>query len=313
MRTSEQYFWGWRIGVPLTGAMEAYDCTGDQELYDYVADWFEWQYEIDEVNWGHVNDGAPGVTLLRLYADTRDEQFLNTATALGDYFVDEYPQADGALLHAPDQLWVDTTFMAAPFLVDLGNVTGDERYSDLGVAQILQHDRRLSDEAGSGLWRHGWDVDMGQGPVHWGRGNGWGAAATADVLTRLPSGDPRREEVAEVLTRHVEAIVDTQSDEGAWHTIVDDPSTYLENSGTTMMARACLVAHQEGLVGDEALEAHDRALEYLESQIEDDGELTGVSGPTGLNWDVEYYKTIMTEEPQIYAQGTLLMLLSAPR
>ena len=42
---------------------------------------------------------------------------------------------------------------------------------------------------------------------HWGRGNGWGSAATAEVLIRLPQDHPQRQEVAVILGRYVEAIV----------------------------------------------------------------------------------------------------------
>jgi unsaturated rhamnogalacturonyl hydrolase len=264
----------------------------------------------------HVNGIAPGPALLAVHAEDGDPEYLELAVELGDLLVDEYPKIDRAFEHAPGQLWVDTTFMSAPFLVELGHVSGDDTYTDLGVDQVLVHGDRLQRD--DGLWHHGWvkaAADAGQDPLNgvmWARGNGWAAASTVEVLERLPDDDPRVPELEARLRSQLETVLQHQSEDGGWTTIVDDPATYLESSGSALLARALLVADRRRVleVDDAAI---DHALAWLETQSDADGRLRGVSGPTVLSSDPAYYADRPTADAEPYAQGAYLLLLSEPK
>jgi rhamnogalacturonyl hydrolase YesR len=60
-------------------------------------------------------------------------------------------------------------------------------------------------------------------------GNGWVAAAMAEVLRSLPPGHPRFDMIDESYRRMMEALLRYQSDNGMWRQVVDchrtnDPS-----------------------------------------------------------------------------------------
>lgn len=200
-------------------------------------------------------------------------------------------------------------------MVELGQLTGDDEYTDLGVDQVLVHGDRLQRE--DGLWHHGWvkaAADEGEDPLNgvmWARGNGWAAASTVEVLERLPSDDPRIPELEARLKAQLETALVHQSIEGGWSTVVDDPVTHLESSGTALLARGLVVAHRRGILDVDDPVIGD-AFAWLDEQSDDDGRLRGVSGPTVLSGDPSYYADRPTAEAEPYAQGAYLLLLSEP-
>jgi len=311
----DDYGWGWRGGIMIAGLTAAHECTGRQEYLDEAVEWMQAEAEI-AFEPRHVNDAVGGLALLDAHAATSDPSLLAAARSLADFLVDGYPEVGGAYLHAEDQLWVDTTFMSAPFLAEFGRVTGEPQYTDAAVTQILAHAERMQDPD-TGLWWHGWDsgdFQSGLDPHHgvfWGRGNGWAAASTAQVLLRLPDDHAQRSKIEDVLVRHVQGAASVQADEGGWHTIIDDPTTYLETSGTILLTTGARVATRLGL-GDFA-EVHEQGERYLETKLDAAGRLDGVSGPTSLSDDRTEYSERPIDDLPYFAAGLYIMLLALPR
>ncbi len=103
--------------------------------------------------------------------------------------------ADGTLArnrpHA-NSLWLDDLYMSVPALAQLGLLTGDARYFDDAVRQVLQFSQRMFVPA-NGLYLHGWVQDMDPHPAfHWARANGWALVAMAELLSALPADHPGR-------------------------------------------------------------------------------------------------------------------------
>ena len=304
-------YWEWRRGLTLSGLTAAYECTGDERYLDAVLAWFD--EHIDEGrDPEHVNDGAPGLALISAYRATGDPQYLEVAEGLAEYFVDDHAHIDGALEHQPEQLWVDTTYMVAPFMAELGAELDDERYTEVAIDQVLSHADKMRD-AETGLWFHGWV--LADGRTHgsfWGRGNGWAAATAAEVVLRMPEDHPRRTDVADELLTVVRGLAEVQHDGGGWHTLVDDPTSYVESSGTTLIAFALLVALE--FDDDPVLErAYEKSRAFLRDHVAADGHLRAVSGPTALHDNPNYYKERPADEPRQFAQGNYLRLLTARR
>ena len=65
-------------------------------------------------------------------------------------------------------------------------------------------------------------------------------------LVDLPAGDPVRRFLVEVLEAQVAALARLQDGSGLWHTLLDDPSSYLEASATAGFAYGILKAVRKG-------------------------------------------------------------------
>jgi hypothetical protein len=180
--------WDWDTGGALHGLMRAAGATGDSryrlKVVESVAPAIA---DLPPIT--HPNHVAPGLALLDLWAATGDERYLRSAEALGREAAALPRLPSGAFAHAPGEVWVDTLYMTVPFLARLATATGDAAWRDEAIRQFDAHARIL---ASRGLWRHGWTYRDPEGPLGslWLRGNGWAAAACADLLAELDDDDP---------------------------------------------------------------------------------------------------------------------------
>jgi unsaturated rhamnogalacturonyl hydrolase len=107
---------------------------------------------------------------------------------------------------------------------------------------------------------------------------------TFPIDTISHPSDPVRLYLLGTLKAQIDALLKYQDPEsGLWHTLLDDPSTYLEASGSAGFAFGMLEAVRKGFVGGASKEDKERyemaalrALKGVVSRIDDDGELKDV-------------------------------------
>lgn len=260
----------------------------------------------------HVTPGLPLLSLAR-----RDRRWTPAAAALGQLFL-RLPVLHGVPVHRPDldrfrsHVWVDCLYTDGPFLALLGTETGDDRWQDLACGQTRAYLEVLWDVS-SGLFCHGYDAETRRvNAVHWGRGNGWALMGLVDLLRFLSPDHGFRRRVAGVIGRQVEAMLPLQDAGGHWHTVVDQPETYLESSIAAMMAWAIPQAVRLGAVPEAlreaALGAAARARAAMLAVTDPEGNLTGVSEATPAG-DLAIYATRPTGVFP-WGQGPLLLALA---
>jgi unsaturated rhamnogalacturonyl hydrolase len=308
--------WGWGAGVANYGLVRGH-CIDDPEVFARLDAWLDAAL-AEPLELSHVNQAAPAWVLLdapSLVGETDFDPAI--AREVADYFAFEHPKIpdNGALIHAGDQLWVDTMFMTGPLLAKVGVDEDDPMLVEAAVTQILAHSSLLQDPS-SGLYFHSWDasdaqdgLDPHMARAHWGRGNAWAALAAAEVLTVIPDDAPGREDIETTLVLQLDAIIALQDSSGAWHTILDDPNTYLESSCTAGFALAIEMAIELGLVDPELRSVADAARAYLETQLGPEGALHGTSAGTAASRDISSYGEIATDQPRLWGQGLYLALL----
>ena len=293
--------------IAVTGLLAAAECTGRREYFARADAWLANNVDVAATPMD-VGDAAAGLAFLGAYEEEGNNAYLDTARAIANYLVETHPQIDGGFAYEDDRLRAETPFFTAPFLVAAGVRTGDDRYVDAAITQITLHAERLRDP-NTGLMHHAWD--RGDDTLHgvlWGRGNGWMAGAAAQVLVRLPEAHDGRGAVETALRDHLDAAITVQSAEGGWHTVLDDPTSYLETSASILLTMAATVATDHG-IGDYA-GAVAAGQAYVESQVAADGHLQNVSTPTNVSDEPMDYTEKSTEFPAAYAQGLYVMLLT---
>lgn len=111
------------------------------------------------------------------------------------------------------------------------------------------------------------------------------------------------------LKAQIDALVNCQdSATGLWHTILDDPTSYLEASATAGFAYGILKALRLRLIPREEryMIAATKAMQGVLDNISESGELKQVSFGTPVFDDVESYKKIpLTSMP--YGQSLALL------
>jgi unsaturated rhamnogalacturonyl hydrolase len=113
----------------------------------------------------------------------------------------------------------------------------------------------------------------------WARGKGWAIHAMVEVLSL--TGVHRATHLSALLARTCEALLAVQDPCGAWHTVLDLPSTYVETSGQALLVRGLAKAARLGLVPArmrrEIRRATHRGWVVLATHVSDSGEVTGTS------------------------------------
>src|SRR5690606_18909866 len=101
----------------------------------------------------------------------------------------------------------------------------------------------------------------------------------------LPERDPVRRYLIQVLENQVAALEKCQDESGLWHTLLDDPTSYLEASATAGFATGILKAVRKRYIDKRYAAVAEKAVRGIVANISDDGELLQTSFGTGMGHD----------------------------
>jgi len=308
--------WEWPQGVGLYGLARLWMQTGEPALQAMLEDWFEGhrQRGLPKLN---VNTTAPMLALSLLWAQSRDPRWQPLLQDWAERVISDAPRtAEGGFQHDVSdkindgELWDDTLFMVALFLASYGQASGQRALIDEAQHQFLLHARYLCDTE-TGLWFHGWSFARRDNfaRARWARGNAWITAGLAD-LPDLCTLDPATGRFLDgVLNAQIDALLSLQTDDGAWRTLLDDPTSYKETSATAGIAYGLMKAARTGRAGPEAAQAGRRGLAYVMGQIGADGVVGGVSYGTRMGHDLQFYRDIPVQ-PTGYGQSLAILCLT---
>lgn len=185
--------------------------------------------------WPGVTDAAAnGPAVLWAAAECRDETLRAAAGRMLAYLMGKAPRAaDGTLFHVSDkpQVWVDSLFMAPPFLAQAGQ-------PEEAVRQIAGMRRRLW-LPGKKLFAAVWDEGRSAFERRdcWGVGNGWAAAGMTRVAQFLPAAMAEEKNRLHGYVREVlDGCLRFMRPDGLFHDVVDDAASFVETNLAQMLA-----------------------------------------------------------------------------
>jgi unsaturated rhamnogalacturonyl hydrolase len=309
--------WEWTHGVGLYGIWKYYQQTGDAHCRQIMLDWFRDRFAAG-VPTKNINTVAPFLTLAYLYEETPDRAWLSHLDEWAEWLMHGLPRTEeDGFQHIVfnsenrQQLWDDTLMMSVLPLAKIGRLLGRPRYVEEARRQFMLHVKYLADRK-TGLWFHGWTFD---GRHHfanalWARGNCWVTIAIPEFieLLDLPPGDGLRGFLLATHLQQIRTLVKHQHASGLWHTLIDDPGSYLEASATAGFAYGILKSVRKGYVGREYTAPAMRAVEAVLANIDPRGELGQVSFGTPVFDDLDGYRKIpLTSMP--YGQAMAILAL----
>lgn len=205
----------------------------------------------------------------------------------------EYRLSDGTLARNRPQkntLWLDDLFMSVPALAQMGKLTGDTKYYDDAVKQVLQFSKRMFNKD-LGIYMHGWVEEMQVHPeFHWARANGWAVMAMTELLDVLPENYKSRNEVLAQLKAHINGLAKYQSGQGFWHQLLDRNDSYLETSATAIYAYCIAKAVNKGWIDAKAFAPMAvLAWNAVSTKVTDKGQVEGTCVGTGMAFDPAFY------------------------
>jgi unsaturated rhamnogalacturonyl hydrolase len=201
--------------------------------------------------------------------------------------------ADGTLARnrpLMNTLWLDDMFMSVPALAQMGKLTGDNKYYDDAVKQVLQFSGRMFNVQ-KGVYMHGWVQEMDVHPqFHWGRANGWAFMAMTELLDVLPEQHPGRKAVLAQYQALAKGLLAYQSSKGFWHQLLDRNDSYLETSATAIYTYCFARGINQGWLNGKAYgPATMLAWNATATQVNAQGQVENVCVGTGMAFDPAFY------------------------
>jgi rhamnogalacturonyl hydrolase YesR len=301
-------------GVTYAGMLLASQATGDQKYADYTFKRLKFLADIRpsflkleqqnpegrdamySVNHPHALDDAGAMCAAMIKAE--QAKIGTDLNPLIDNFMDFISNKqqrfdDGTLSRnrpLPNSLWLDDLFMSVPALAQMGKYTGETKYYDDAVKQVLQFSKRMFNYD-KGLFMHGWIQEMPEHPqFHWARANGWAVMTMVELLEVLPADYAGRDQVLDLLKRHIRGLANYQSPLGFWHQLIDKNDSYLETSATAIYAYSIARAINRGYIDDQVYGPMVcLAWNAVASKVTEKGQVQGTCVGTGMGFDPAFY------------------------
>lgn len=324
-RDSGIEIWDWPQGVGLYGLHKFLSFEENKDYRAFLENWYASHF-AGALPLRNINTTAPLLTMV----DFIDENpgYRKLAISWADWLIHDLPKTEeGGFQHVTSgsgdgkslilneqQLWVDTLFMAVLFLNRMGQKYDRQDWADESIHQMLIHIKYLCDPH-TGLFYHGWTFKERNhfGGIFWCRGDGWFTLVVPEFLeqcgeTLAPS---IRRYISDTFRAQVRALSALQAPDGLWHTILDDPESYEETSGTAAIAAGILHGIRTGILDNSFLPCAEKAIEGILNQIDADGTVLNVSAGTAIGMNAKHYKNIAIA-PMAYGQSlTILALVEA--
>lgn len=330
-RKGEFNDWTYSMGVVLAGMLHVSDVTGDPSFaaytfknFDFIfthLDYFRRQAkEFGPQRYGYGNmlqmreldhGGAIGAALVKANAAKPDARYQEGISLVDTHIAKKQLRlADGTLVRprpVPVAMWIDDAYMSIPFLAQMGKLTGERRYYDDAVQQVLGMSERLFDK-GTQLYDHSWFENAPlNARFYWGRGAGWMLMSMAELLSVLPADHPGRAKVLQQFQAAVQGVTAVQGSTGMWHQLLDKTDSYLESSATAMFTFAIARGVNRGWIPPAYAPVAQTGWRALEQRVGADGRIEGICVGTTAAHDMVYYYNRPTSLDAMQGYGPALM------
>ena len=221
------------------------------------------------------------------------------AEVITDYILNRLEKReDGAMYRLQhgvhrNTLWADDMYMGMPFMIRYYKLMGDMKYMDFAAEQFLLFKKYLFMEE-ENLVSHVYNFEFNiKNDIPWGRGNGWVLFSLSELLEKMPEKHPKRTELLTFFREFSEGILNVQDNDGRWHQVLNDPSSYLETSCTCMFTYAFSKGVRLGFYknSEEYRKSAKKAVESLKkNSIDEKGNVNFVCWGSQYSFDKDYYK-----------------------
>ncbi len=309
-------YWEWPQGVGLYGLWKLFTYRKEEAYLDVLKEYYSRQEKVGFPSL-NVNTAAPFLAMSCLAEYTGEEKYLEPCRKAARDILENFPRTkEGGFQHMTSdsvndqELWDDTLFMTVLFLANMGRILKDEDMCREAEKQFLLHVKYLQDPE-TGLWYHGWSFlrEDNFAGAFWGRGNCWITMAIPEYLAMNVCSEETRKTLTDVLLAQVRALERYQEKDGMWHTLVDDPTSYVESSATCGFAYGILKGIRDGLLSPDFKKVADAALQPILATITEDGVVQQVSYGTPMGRETkDFYKQIPLQ-PMPYGQALAILFL----
>ncbi len=313
---SKYQYWEWTQGIGLFGLWKLFERTKEQKYLDMLTKYYNERIETGLPS-KNINTCAPMLALSYIAEYTNNEIYISLCNEWAQWIMKDLPRTkEGGFQHITSdtlndqELWDDTLVMTVLFLANFGRMIKNREYIEEAKYQFLLHAKYLIDSK-TGLWFHGWTFNGNHNFTEalWGRGNCWVTIAIPELLSMGLCEEGLKRFLVEALHLQVAALKQYQDEGGMWHTLIDDPDSYVESSATCGFSYGILRAAHLGYIDASYKACAYKALESILNHITEEGIVNQVSYGTAMGrTSKQFYKNIDIK-PMPYGQALAILFL----
>jgi len=280
------------------GAIKFTGITGDKKtLQKLITRYERVENENIQNTANHVDANVYGVLPLEIYIQNKDRKYLEQGLKFADGQWKD-PQPDG--LTSQTRYWIDDIYMIGCLQVQAYRATGEIIYLERAASEIDSYIQRLQQP--NGLFHHGLSA-----PFFWGRGNGWVAAGFAELLSVLPEKNPHYDSILTAYKKMMKTLLASQSEDGMWHQLINEPESFKETSSTAMFGFAMALGVKNRLLPKKPYTAaYIKAWNSLTEYLNENGKIREVCVGTGQSEDINYYLNRPRTTGDFHGQAPML-------
>ena len=196
-------------------------------------------------------------------------------------------------------------YMIPLLQVQAFRASGDAKYLDRAALTMAAYFDRMQES--NGLFHHGTDARF-----FWGRGNGWMAAGSAELLRSLPEIHPQHAQILAGYRKLMAGLLATQSDTGMWRQLLDQPAAWPETSATAMFTFGMITGVKSGWLDEASYgPAARKGWLALVGYLDGNANLREVCGGTNKGFEVQFYLDRPRSAGDLHGQAPMLWCASA--
>ena len=300
---NRRFGWRYQRACAYYGSLIFSDITNDPAILEKVKKGYHGFSKGIKFNLkGHVDYNVFGIWPFEIYRQTNDEHYLKKPKFLADHEFEKH-QEDG--LSSFTRFWIDDMYMVGALQVQAYKSLKDTVYLNRAAKTIQVYCDKLQRD--NGIFYHRADA-----PFYWGRGNGWAAAAFAEIIQVLPEDHRYHQDIKSAFSRMMKTIASFQGEDGMWHQLLDDPESYAETSCTGMFLYAMATGIDYGWLDfEEYAPIVSKGWDALASYVNEKGETENVCIGTNAKNSKKHYLTRPTKTGNFHGQAAVLWSATA--
>lgn len=318
-------------GVFLSGMYQNYLLNKEEKYFQYVKQWvdsiIDEEGNINHYDQRQLDNIQPGILLYKLFDKTKDKRYKTALDTLVPVIMAFPTNVDGGLWHKefhPNQMWLDSLYMAGPICAEYGSRFDRPECTDLVTRQVLLM-RKKTEDIETGLWYHAYDDAKkeswadpvtGRSPEFWGRSIGWVPMAILDDLQFIPKEHKDYGQLCGAVHDLLAAVCKYQSEEGRWYQVINkgkEVGNWLENSCSCLFVAAICEAVRRGILSESYLEQAKTGYEAVIRSLDWEGEdllIGNICIGTGVG-DYQFYCDRPTCTNDLHGTGAFLLMCAS--
>jgi rhamnogalacturonyl hydrolase YesR len=256
---------------------------------------------------GLWSDGTQTAALINVYQAKQRADYLDYMNQVADFFFDYDANEAKSTSKKKRNRNVDQISTKGVFMARMGKLTGEAKYFDYCVKEVLVTDSLFYDPM-SGLYNQYYYPHIQvSNNIKWLRGSGWAAMGLVNILSCMPKDHPGYNEVLKVFKKITVGISAYQTKSGLWRHLVNRADCFEETSGSTYIVYAIAKGINEGFLGSEFRDVAMAGWQGIVSMQDAEGNIKNVTSSVSGSTSPAYYYNNSIDESNAHLYGPLFL------